>query len=55
MVQYAMIQTLIERCWDNGKPNKLYIHAGKYDLYTDLHMVHSVLEKIMVDIVRHLY
>lgn len=50
-----MIQTLTERCWGNGKAKKLYIHAGKYDLYTDFHMVHSALEKIMVGIVRHLY
>lgn len=50
-----MIQTLVQRCWDNGKANKLYIHDRKYDLYTDFHMVHSALEKIMVDVVRHLY
>lgn len=37
------------------KANTLYIHDRKYDLYTDFHMVRSALEKIMVDIVRHVY
>lgn len=34
----AMTQTLIQRCWENGKAKKLYIHDMKYyDLYTDSH------------------
>lgn len=38
LTSQVMTQTLIQRCWENGKAKKLYIHDMKYyDLYTDSH------------------